>query len=219
LDIKGVIEQIDTVLAKHDEYRGRSKYDDLSDLKRAVTNEVLALLEATIERVSPAGSIYRRHAEAAYAKYGHDNPHNITILTGVLKALRADYQAGRLRGIAELIHADMFSDFLEMAEYLNSEGYKDASAVICGSVLEGHLRKLAEKFGVDTAHQGRPKKADGINAELAVKDAYSKLDQKSVTAWLGIRNHAAHGEYDKYTKEQVALLLQGIRDFLSRYPA
>jgi hypothetical protein len=219
LDTERIVAEIDAVLKIHEEYRASSKYDDLSDLKRGTTNEVLTLLEAAIERAAPPGSMYKRHAEGAYAKYGHDNPHNITILTGVLKAIRVDYEAGRLQGITELIHADVFADFLEMAEYLHSEGYKDAAAVICGSVLEGHLRKFADKFNIPTADKGKPKKADGLNSELTAAGAYSKLDQKNVTAWLGVRNHAAHGEYDKYSKDQVALLLQGVRDFLTRYAA
>jgi hypothetical protein len=219
LDAKKVIAEIDVVLKKHEAYRATSKYEDLSDLKRGIKNEMLTLLEATIERVAPPGSAYRKHAEDAYVKYGHDNGHNIAILTGVLKALRADYEAGRLQAVAELIHADMFADFLEMADYLHSEGYKDASAVIGGSVLEGHLRKLCEKQSIPTSDNAKPKKADTLNAELTAKGVYSKLDQKTVTSWLGLRNHAAHGQYDKYTKEQVALFLQGVRNFLIRYPA
>jgi hypothetical protein len=195
LDVKKIISEIDAVLGRYDEYRASSKYDDLSDLKRSITNEVLTLFEATIERTAPSGSSYRKHAEAAYAKHGHDNAYNITILTGVLKAIRADYKAGRLNGVTELIHADLFADFLEMADYLQAEGYKDAAAVICGSVLEGQLRKLAEKLGIATMQNSRPKKADTLNSELAAIEAYSKLDQKNVTAWLGLRNHAAHVEY------------------------
>ena len=58
-----------------------------------------------------------------------------------------------------------------------------------------------------------------MNSDLAGTQAYSKLDQKSVTAWLDLRNKAAHGEYGKYRSEQVALLNQGVRDFISRNPA
>jgi len=64
-----------------------------------------------------------------------------------------------------------------------------------------------------------PKRADALNSELASATVYSKLDQKSVTAWLDPRNKAAHGKYTEYTTEQVALTLQGVRDFTSRNPA
>ena len=41
----------------------------------------------------------------------------------------------------ELIHASVFADFLQMADYLVDSGYKDAGAVIAGSTLEGAFTK------------------------------------------------------------------------------
>jgi hypothetical protein len=66
---------------------------------------------------------------------------------------------------------------------------------------------------------GLPKKADSLTSELAAANAYSKLDQKSVTAWLDLRNKAAHGHYGDYTKEQVSLTIQSVRNFISRLSA
>jgi hypothetical protein len=106
-----------------------------------------------------------------------------------------------------------------MAEYLLSEGYKDPGAIVIGSVLEEHLRQLSVKNGILTSTAGKPKKADQLNADLARKGAYSKLDQKSITSWLDLRNKAAHGKYGEYTKEQVDLMLQCIQNFMARVPA
>ena len=107
-----------------------------------------------------------------------------------------------------------------MAEYLLSEDYKDPAAVMAGSVLEEHLRQLCLKnnIEVEIESQGKvkPKKADRLNSELAKAEIYSKLDQKAVTTWLDLRNKAAHGKYDEYTKEQVQNMLHGIIEFLSR---
>jgi hypothetical protein len=108
---------------------------------------------------------------------------------------------------------------MEMAEHLLDQGYKDPAAVITGSVLEEHLRKLCDKHGIIVSQGGKPKKADALNAELAGANVYSKLDQKNVTAWLDLRNKAAHGKYGEYTKDQVALLIQSVRDFITRNPA
>ena len=88
------------------------------------------------------------------------------------------------------------------------------------SVLEEHLRKLSFKNRIDVNKSGGPpKKVDTLNFEVAAKDVYSKLDQKSVTAWLDLRNKAAHGYYSDYTKEQVSLMWQSVRNFISRLPA
>ena len=110
-----------------------------------------------------------------------------------------------------------------MAEYLLSEHYKDPSAVIVGTVLEEHLRHLCQKnsIPVDTAKPDGsivPLKADSLNGELARANIYSKLDQKSVTAWLDLRNKAAHGKYGEYTEPQVQFMLQAVSEFIARTP-
>jgi hypothetical protein len=58
-----------------------------------------------------------------------------------------------------------------------------------------------------------------MNADLAAANVYSKLDQKAVTMWLGVRNSAAHGKYGEYTKDQVQMLIAGITEFMARVPA
>ena len=134
-----------------------------------------------------------------------------------------DLEKDYLKNLSELIHGNIFSDYLDMAQHLLEEGYKDASTVIGGSTLEVHLRKLCEKNEIDievTTSKGiKPKKADVMNSDLTKENIYSKTQQKQVTAWLGIRNDAAHGNYDKYTKEEVKFMLIGLRDFFVRYPA
>jgi hypothetical protein len=109
-----------------------------------------------------------------------------------------------------------------MAEHLLEEKYKDPAAVVGGSVLEEHLRQLctAVSLPVEDIPVGRnvpiAKKADTLNSDLARIGKYTKLDQKSVTAWLDLRNKAAHGKYDEYTWDQVQLMLAGVRDFVAR---
>jgi hypothetical protein len=58
-----------------------------------------------------------------------------------------------------------------------------------------------------------------MNAELARRGAFEKLDQKAVTAWCDLRNNAAHGHYANYTAPQVDLMIAGVRDFVRRTPA
>jgi hypothetical protein len=58
-----------------------------------------------------------------------------------------------------------------------------------------------------------------LNSDLAKAGVYNKLEQKNVTAWLGLRNDAAHGRYDHYDLSQVVALLRDVRGFLLRHPA
>jgi hypothetical protein len=140
---------------------------------------------------------------------------------GIMESARSLVEDGWLGTVRGVIAADVFSNFLEMSEHFLEQGYKDPAAVMIGSVLEEHLRELCTRNSIPTVltqKDGgiRPKKADALNAELAAAGAYGKLDQKSITAWLDLRNKAAHGQYAEYTKEQVALMLASARDFIVR---
>lgn len=139
---------------------------------------------------------------------------------GILKAVKTEIDGDWFFTVKGLVSAEIFSDFLEMAEYLLHKKFKDAAAVMIGSVLEEHLRQLCHKKGIPVEtikdEKTSPKKADLLNSELAASELYNKLDQKSITTWLDLRNKSAHGLYDQYTKEQVELMLQGVINFISR---
>ncbi|MBK7845121.1 MAG: hypothetical protein IPJ71_15795 [Bdellovibrionales bacterium] len=221
LSQQAVVSQIDGILQK---YAGIVSRINQSGVYQEIDSNHLAeatsAIHSTIARFSPAGSKHISNADACIKQLGVANSHGTEILFGILGALKAEYASGSLLSIQELIHGDVFSDFLDMAEHLNSEGYKDPAAVLAGGVLEEHLRKLCMKSGVDiTKTDGSPKKAEAMNTDLASAGALTKLDQKNVTAWLGLRNDAAHGHYSKYTKDQVALLVSSVRDFITRNPA
>ncbi len=214
-----ILKQIDAALEKHRHLRSRSQYDDCSDQPDDEVTSLATLMCDTISRFAPAASQYLESMKALVKKYGVENAYIVPHITGILKALHDAYAAGYLSSVAELIHADVFADFVEMAEHLLVEGYKDPVAVVIGSTIEEHLRKLCAKNGIASDVAGRPKKVDQLNADLAGQSVYSKLDQKSITAWLDLRNKAAHGKYGEYSKDQVAFLIQGIRDFMTRVPA
>jgi hypothetical protein len=210
-----ILAQIDAALSSSQQGRPSSRHGD-SELQ-AYTSEIITRLAAAIDRLSPPNSQYRENAKSALKQYGPNNAYSIPILAGALRALREDYAAGHLRRVEQLVQADLFADFLEMAEHVLGQGYKDPAAVLVGGVLEEQLRKLCILHGVSTTSGGRPKKADGMNADLAGAGVYNKLDQKSVTAWLDLRNKAAHGLFGEYTTDQVGVFLQGVRDFATRH--
>ena len=138
----------------------------------------------------------------------------------ILQVAKAEIEGGWLFTVKGLISAEIFADFMEMAEHLLEEGYKDAAAVMIGSILEEHLRKLCEKNNipvtVEKEDKIKSKKADTINHELSKAEVYNKLEMKQITTWLDLRNKAAHGNYTEYSKKQVTLMLQGVLDFMNR---
>ncbi|MDQ3539160.1 MAG: hypothetical protein M3440_00590, partial [Chloroflexota bacterium] len=90
-------------------------------------------------------------------------------------------------------------------------------------VLEERLRQLCRKNDIATELQTpngpKSKKAEAMNTDLAQARVYDKLNQKNVTAWLDLRNKAAHGHYTQYDTAQVEQLLRAVSDFTARFPA
>lgn len=219
--VEEILKKIDFVLKQHAKYDGCNPY---GQLKRHT--EMYTLLASTIASFAPKKSpvyynfIYITKSIKNLRDGNELNTVNSS-LAGILNALKLAYEHDLFVSVQEVIHADLFEDFLGMSEYLLSEGFKDASAVMVGGVLEEHLRKLCLKHGVEVEKSdGKPVKADKMNADLCnTAHVYNKGDNKSVTAWLDLRNNAAHAKYDQYSDSRVEVMLMGVRDFINRYPA
>lgn len=211
--------QLEAIISEYEAARAKSKHDDASDILSDVdVRDLQTRCLAAIERAGGKQSVYCERTAAIDQTNNHTWGH-LAEQVGVAKSLLSDIKNGYLKCLEEIIHGDVFGDFLEMAKHLVDNGYKDAAAVIAGSTLEAHLKQLCAKHGVPITVGTTPKKADVINADLVKAGAYSKLDQKNVTAWLGLRNDAAHGNYGAYDKSQVDLLISSVRDFITRNPA
>ncbi len=210
--------QLESILNTYEAISKSSTFNDLSDLSRAVRQNIVTRAVAAIKRVSGENSSYSKDVDRII-KNTPSLQHHLTSIIGVAFALHDDIKAGYLKNLEELVHGEVFADFLEQASYLVNKGFKDAAAVLAGSTLESHLKKLAIKSRIVIIDAKGPLKASKINDELARVRAYSTLDQKNITSWLGLRNESAHGNYSMYNEEQVSLMIQSVRDFISRTPA
>ena len=91
-----------------------------------------------------------------------------------------------------------------------------APAVLGGAALEEFLRNWIEEANLPLGN----KKAsiDTYTGLLREADLITKQDAKDITAWAGIRNHAAHGEWDEVKdKQRIQLMLEGINLFMRKY--
>jgi len=176
-----------------------------------------------INLLYPKESQYHLTFNEFRRKMKMDNLHSFSFqllfeVLGVLEAIKYEIENGLLDDINSLLQADIFADFLEMGEYLLKEGYKDAAAVIIGTVLEDTLRKLAEKNGIATTNdKGKKLTIEPINIELTKKDVYNQLVKKQITSWADLRNNAAHGHFDQYDNKQVEYMLLFVQNFASDY--
>jgi hypothetical protein len=138
---------------------------------------------------------------------------------GALEAAKNDMESGWVGRRDLLLTANAFESFLEQADYLLEQGYKDPAAMLTGAVLESTLRKMCEVRGIATNKQD---KIGTLNNKLGKEHkppAYSSGYHKQIIAWADLRNNADHGHFDEYDREQVAAMITGVREFTARHLA
>jgi hypothetical protein len=131
------VAQVDEIISEFNECISRCKNRDFYYLDLPSRQRLVTRARSAIFRVGK-GSIYQQVAEEILTA-GYRDAVVPAKLMGALEGLRADLAAGYLNIFEELIHGEVFDDFLEMASYLDEAGYKDAAAVIAGSSLEAHI--------------------------------------------------------------------------------
>ena len=127
----------------------------------------------------------------------------------VFLAAKDDYFGGYFESIKSLVQADVFNNELEQAKELLDKEFYVASAVIAGTVLETHLHELCKKNNIDTG------KLNKMNDDLARKGIYNSIIQKQIVALAAIRNSAAHGKKEEFTKDNVKNMIVEIKDLLA----
>ena len=133
---------------------------------------------------------------------------------GILRAAKEDIEGGYLQKVETLVSASVFSDFLEMAEHLLDNGYKDPAASLIGAVLEDGLRRICGNNNITVKSDDS---ISSLNQKLAQKPVYNPLQQKQIQVWNDIRNNADHGHFDEYKADDVSDMLGGVQKFLSSY--
>jgi hypothetical protein len=214
------IKQLDEILKDYNIIKSKAKYDDLSG--NTTIEEIVSVItkaKASIVRIVGEKSEYYKDIDATLNRTNINEGNKLRHIVGTITALKSDLQNDYLKSFSDIVQSEVFSDYLEMAEHLINEGYKDPAAVLVGSTLEVHLRELCVSHGVDIEVKNNkgvsvPKKADLMNSDLTKSNVYSNTYQKQIIAWLGIRNSAAHGKYSEYTSAEISLMLQGIRQFI-----
>ena len=205
------LRQLDDLLTDHDE----------REAKGIAATELTTRMAAAVERFAPAGSIYHARAARALA-HARDLLQALWEISAVVRALRTDYERGNLLTVEQAVRQDVFEDFLEMAEHIAANIMAAPAAVLAGSVLEDHVRKLAVANEIDvTDEKGRPRRFEQLTIELRghEREGISEAQRKQLAAWYAVRTDAAHGHFDNVVDDDVARMIDAIRDFMVRHPA
>lgn len=113
---------------------------------------------------------------------------------------------------------DVVSDFLEQAQRLVSDksAHPAIAIFLIGATLEEFLRTWIEDANVPMGNRkpGLANYATSLNAAGLI----TKQDVKDITSWSGLRNSAAHGEWDEVDDRRRAnIMLESVNLFMRKY--
>lgn len=146
-----------------------------------------------------------------------------------LKAIKDDFENGFLANLSMQIEAEISANYMEQAEQLLIEGKSGAydhvpAAVLTGAVLEKSLRTLCDQqtppiptFKQTTKGKSEPLTLNPLIDELKKAAVFNELRAKQLRSWAGIRNAAAHGEFDEFSRSDVEQMIEGVKNFLATY--
>ncbi|HTD17749.1 MAG TPA: hypothetical protein VK673_21365 [Chthoniobacterales bacterium] len=150
---------------------------------------------------------------------------DIKTCVGILQGFRQTIEERFLDDLFLRVESEIAADYMGQAEQLLKEGQSGKfdhvpAAVLSGAVLEKGLKTLCgqQQSPVSiTDAKGAPKTLNPLIDDLKKAGAFSELKAKQLRAWAAIRNEAAHGEFNAFTRADVEQMVHGIQNFLAEY--
>lgn len=155
-------------------------------------------------------------------KRDKNRPWSLKYIIGNLRGIKDNFEHGFYEDLEQQMVANVSADFMGQAEALLKEGIVGQydhvpAAVLCGAVLENRLRNWCENQSpliITTKSSGGNKTLGPLIEELRKTNKFDKQVLRQLQWWADIRNHAAHGEFDGFDRNDVTLMLKGVDNFL-----
>lgn len=176
-----------------------------------------------LDRVLPAKSSLRKRVGEFLNFRNTASSANEILFT--LSAAENDFKSDMFDDLEKRIEAVVSVNYMEQAEDLIKESTDTSrsyvpAAVLAGAVLEKNLRTLCVKnvppISV-TKPGGKKKTLNPLIDDLKAANVFNEIYAKQLRTWADIRNAAAHGRFEEFTKDQVASMIKGINQFLLDY--
>lgn len=176
--------------------------------------ELFERSKTILKQICPADQIFTDKMESPSRE-------NIERLIGKLRAAQLDLQDGIL-SLEHQIQGKISIDLIQQAEELLSESKPDnlehiPAAVLAGAVLEHFLRTLCSRQSPPISlnlDNGNLKTLATLVNDFEKIGLYNGVEKKQLKVWVEIRNSAAHGHFDEFTREQVVKMIEGVKCFI-----
>lgn len=139
--------------------------------------------------------------------------------SAILRSFRLFVEEGLHQALSPEQEAqlEVVSDLLDQARQLLSDNrvHPAAPIVLAGATLEEFLRRWADRESIDSA---ATRNLSTLASALRARGLISKQDEKEIISWAGLRNAAAHGDWDTVSDRQRArIMLESVSLFLRQH--
>ena len=220
-ELLGFFKQIDSTKLDKFRVQGSTRLDNSPIFEYPLDGAIQWVTKARTALHSllpPEHAILRQLNEVLDVQSDVTEEYKFDQLRAVFHAATEMLEGGQLSSVVQGIRAETTAELLDQAEQLATKGNVTAAAVLAGGALETHLHGLCVRYKLSWDGQGSISKYDTAiararNAGAAVYDAsYSK----SITAWGGLRNDAAHSPMEfNADQARVQVMIDGIRQFIA----
>lgn len=201
---------------------GETRYRETREVSWPHFAEWRTKCVTTLEQIVSKQSVHRQAVEAFVGL--RCEPSKVQFGVAFLTSIRNDLRDGFLTDLSGEIEAEMAADYLVQAERLLADSGEQAryipTAILAGAVLEKSLRSLCQQLIPPEAVEqtnGKPLALNGLIDALKRRGSINEVTAQQLRAWARIRNSAAHGQFDEFTKEQARAMVDGVRGFLMQY--
>lgn len=109
--------------------------------------------------------------------------------------------------IKQIVQADLFDTEVEAAKELNKKGFYRAAGIICGVVIEKHLRQVCENHNL-SIRKKNPTIAD-LNDQLKDNSIIDIISWRFLQHLGDLRNKCGHSKDQEPSKNEVDDLISG----------
>ena len=206
MDTQEITRQVETLRTRIRQYAERGSDCNYGGAAKAQVCEFLRIYAGP-------KSAFLKQAEATNEFRNDVVPTLDSILGSFTEYLQAGLSAGK--SPERRAQLDVVSDLLGQANSLLEDNryHPAAAAILIGASLEESLRTWveAETLSIGNAKPG----IDAYCKALRSAELISKQDVKDIASWAGVRNHAAHGEWDEVSDQnRIRLMLEGVNLFM-----
>ncbi len=177
---------------------------------------------AVLEQVVPKSSLLRKKLEK-FNILGKESS-ELEFAVSFLKSVKTEIQNGFLDNLALQIESEVLADYLaQAASILKGEKNEFAhipAAVLAGASLEKTLKTLCDTLIPPEPVLNEKNAPLGMSAlidALKKREVFNEVQAEQLRFLAAIRNSAAHGNFQEFDRQQVKMMIEGVRRFISQY--